>query len=237
MTILYIFPHPDDESFGPAAAMHKHAREGHDVRLLTLTRGGATKQRFKLGLSVEEMGAIRCQEMEEMAKVLKLTELKVLDLPDSGMKEMDPREIEAIIAAEIERVRPDIIVTYAVFGVSGFEDHLVTHAIVKRVYCQMRDDGAGYLKRLAMHTIEVDHPVIQKSTFNLRGTKPEEIDCIMQADEEDWEARRQALTCYKTYQDVIKSAAVTDVGNTICFEFYRESFQPPVDDLFAGLEG
>lgn len=59
----------------------------------------------------------------------------------------------------------------------------------------------------------------------------------MSADEEDWEARRQALTCYKTYQDVIKSAAVTDVGGTICFEFYRESFQPPVDDLFAGLGG
>jgi hypothetical protein len=43
------------------------------------------------------------------------------------------------------------------------------------------------------------------------------------------------LTCYKTYQDVIQSAAVTDVGNTICFEFYRESFQPPLDDLFAKL--
>ena len=47
MTILYVYPHPDDESFGPAGVMHKQRRDGHAVHLLTLTRGGATKQRFK----------------------------------------------------------------------------------------------------------------------------------------------------------------------------------------------
>ena len=58
MKLLYVFPHPDDESFGPAAAMHAQLRAGHDVYLLTLTRGGATKQRHKLDLSVEQMA--RC---------------------------------------------------------------------------------------------------------------------------------------------------------------------------------
>ncbi len=56
MRFLYVFPHPDDESFGPAAAMHAQLRAGHDVYLLTLTRGGATKQRHKLNLSVEADG-------------------------------------------------------------------------------------------------------------------------------------------------------------------------------------
>ncbi len=36
MRILYIFPHPDDESFGPARAMAAQRRQGHDVYLLTL---------------------------------------------------------------------------------------------------------------------------------------------------------------------------------------------------------
>ena len=61
--ILYVYPHPDDESFGPAAVMYDQVREGHQVYLLTLTRGGATKQRFRLGKSIDEMGAIRFKEM------------------------------------------------------------------------------------------------------------------------------------------------------------------------------
>ena len=49
MRILYIYPHPDDESFGPAGVMAKQRREGHEVHLLTLTRGGATRQRHRYG--------------------------------------------------------------------------------------------------------------------------------------------------------------------------------------------
>jgi hypothetical protein len=59
MSILYVFPHPDDESFGPALAIARQRRAEKGVHLLTLTRGGATKQRHRLGLSIEEMGEVR----------------------------------------------------------------------------------------------------------------------------------------------------------------------------------
>ena len=133
MRFLYVFPHPDDESFGPAAAMHAQLRAGHEVYLLTLTRGGATKQRHKLGLSVEEMGEVRYQEMLAVEKTLGLSGMSVLDLPDSGMKYMDPRAIELIVAEQIEVIRPDILVSYPVHGISGFHDHLVMHAVIKNV--------------------------------------------------------------------------------------------------------
>ena len=90
MRILYIYPHPDDESFGPATVMSQQRRQGHEVFLLTLTRGGATRQRHKYGYSVEEMGEVRFKEMQQVAEVLDLSELRVLDLPDGGLKEMDP---------------------------------------------------------------------------------------------------------------------------------------------------
>ena len=63
MRILYIFPHPDDESFGPALAISKQKRNGDEVFLLTLTKGGATKQRHKYNYSIEEMGKVRKKEM------------------------------------------------------------------------------------------------------------------------------------------------------------------------------
>ena len=70
MKILYIYPHPDDESFGPAHVTAKQRRQGHAVYLLTLTKGGATKQRFKYNYSIEQMGNIRYQEMLNVVKVL-----------------------------------------------------------------------------------------------------------------------------------------------------------------------
>ena len=87
MRILYVFPHPDDESFGPALAMTSQLRAGHEVYLLTLTKGGATKKRFKYDLSVPEMGEVRYKEMLEVEKVLQLSGMNVLDLPDSGFSD------------------------------------------------------------------------------------------------------------------------------------------------------
>ena len=132
MRILYIFPHPDDESFGPAPVINQQVENGHEVFLLTLTRGGATKVRHKLGLSVKEMGVIRYREMLQVEKVLRLTGMKVIDLPDSGLSEMDPRQIEEEVSNHIERIHPQLVVSYPVHGVSGHHDHLVTHAVVKK---------------------------------------------------------------------------------------------------------
>jgi LmbE family N-acetylglucosaminyl deacetylase len=38
MRILYLFPHPDDESFGPAPVIKQQIENGHQVFLLTLTK-------------------------------------------------------------------------------------------------------------------------------------------------------------------------------------------------------
>lgn len=153
MRILYVFPHPDDESFGPAAGMHAQLRQGHEVYLLTLTRGGATRQRFVLGVDVRQMGEIRYKEMLEVEKILGLSGMTVLDFPDSELKEVDPRILEKAVAGHMKKIRPNVVVTYPVHGISGFHDHLITHAVVKRAYLDLKDSGAEYLRRLAFYTI------------------------------------------------------------------------------------
>lgn len=236
MRFLYIFPHPDDESFGPAAPMAQQLRNGHEVHLLTLTKGGATKVRHALGLSIEEMGEVRHREMLEVEKVLGLTSMTVLDLPDSGMKEMDPREIERVVAEHIQRLQPNIIVSYPVHGISGFEDHLVMHAVAKRVFLELRDQGAMYLKRLAFYTLGPANTDIESSIFPLKRSKLEEIDCIVEVTAQDVEQMRNGLRCYVSYAEVIAKSKVMDVANTThCFEFYQEQFQPPVADVTEGL--
>jgi LmbE family N-acetylglucosaminyl deacetylase len=237
MRSLYIFPHPDDESFGPAGVMAKQRRQGHDVHLLTLTRGGATKRRFDLGLSVEQMGEVRLGEMRGVEQVLNLSGMTVLDLPDSGLKEMDPRDIEAAIRAEIERLRPDVVVTYAVYGASGFHDHIVTHAAVKHAYVELRDTIGSSPRRLAFYTLRQNDPVIARSPFGLQGSKEEEIDCIVRLDDEDVAAQRRALACYETYQQVIARTGVSELApDSVPFEIFQEEHRPMLEDLFEELK-
>jgi LmbE family N-acetylglucosaminyl deacetylase len=234
MKILYIFPHPDDESFGPAPAMSKQIREGHEVYLLTLTKGGATKQRHKFGLSIEAMGEVRYKEMLDVAKVLNLSGMTVLDLPDSGLKEMDPREIEKVIKEEIEKIKPDVIVTYAVHGISGFHDHLVSHAVVKQLFVELKEK-APYLKRLAFFTITED--AAKKQThFHVSGSKNEEIDCVYEVEEEDIENSRKALDCYVTFKETIDASDIKNqIYKKVNFEIYQEEHNPKLKNLFEKL--
>jgi len=238
MKLLYVFPHPDDESFGPAGAMHAQLQAGHEVYLLTLTRGGATKQRFKLNLDIEEMGDVRFQEMLKVEKTLGLSGMTVLDLPDSGLKYMDPRTIEKVVADHIQKIKPDILVSYPVHGISGFHDHLVMHAVAKRVYLQMKDEGADFLKRLAFFTIpDNGDPEFKKPDgFRIKNSTQEEIDCIVPLSETDVKAFENALACYETYQEMIqKTYVAAEIGDKVHFEIYGESFDPPLQDLTARL--
>lgn len=235
MKILYVFPHPDDESFGPAPAIAAQRRKGHEVYLFTLTKGEATKQRFRLGITKREMGEIRYQEMQCVEEVLELNGMTVFDLPDSGLKEMDPADIKEVIRKQVEKIQPDVLVTYAIHGISGFEDHLVSHAVVKSVYCDMRREGYSYPKRLAFFTHYSEKE--GEGKFNLTSSKQRDIDCWVKANEEDYQKFLSALDCYETYQEVIEGSNVKEeVGYRIPFEIFQEDFDPPLTDLGDQLD-
>lgn len=234
MKILYIFPHPDDESFGPAPAMSAQLKQGNQVHLLTLTKGEATKQRFRLGVDKEEMGNIRFKEMQCVEKTLGLSGMTVLDLPDSRLKHMDPRLIEAEIEKEINTLHPDVIITYAVHGVSGFHDHLVSHAVVKNLFCRMKRNGSAYPRRLAFFTRMGETYIDGK--FRLSASTDEEIAYVETCSDEDMKAFHEALDCYETYQQVIEESHVKKLtSNKVPFEIFGETFDEPLNSLVDQL--
>ena len=235
---LYIFPHPDDESFGPAPVIHRQIQYGEEVHLLTLTKGGATKQRFKYNLSIAEMGEVRVTEMEAVKKVLGLTSMEILDLEDGGMAEMNPVEIEKIVLDRIEKIQPDIVVTYAIHGISGHHDHLVIHAVVKRLFCELRNKpGYEYWRRLAMLTFpSPENSERDGGMAHVRTSHRSLIDCIITLNQAEKDKLREALYCYTTFIDVIESTNVINIiGDKVYFEFFGENFKPPVGDISLNL--
>jgi N-acetylglucosamine malate deacetylase 2 len=221
MKILYVFPHPDDESFGPAPAMSAQLRQGHEVHLLTLTKGEATQQRHRLGVNKTEMGEIRYKEMLCVEKVLGLSGMTVLDLPDNELKWMNPIDIEKVVEKQIHMLMPDVVVTYAVHGISGFHDHLVTHAVVKRVFCKLKEEGSAYPKRLALFTRKGE--VNRDGKFRLEASADEEIKFIENCTPEDMEKFHRALDCYETYKEIIEKSGVREVvDECVPFEIFGE---------------
>ena len=238
MKTLYIFPHPDDESFGPAPVIYRQTQNKEEVHLLTLTKGGATKMRFKYNLSISEMGEVRFKEMLNVGKVLGLTSMTVLDYPDGGMAQMDPREFEVLIKEHIDKIRPDIIVTYPIHGISCHHDHLACHAIVKRLFCELKDRAEySYLKRLAFLTLPTPNEDERKGgNADVRTSKKQYVDCIVNLNEEEVSKLKEALSCYVSFTDVIKETNVIEhLGNKIHFEFFNEDFKNPVDNLTSEL--
>ena len=235
MRILYIFPHPDDESFGPARAMASQRRQGHGVYLLTLTRGEATRVRHKFGWTLEQMGEARYRELLDVKKTLDLTDLRVLNLPDSGLKELDPWTIEQVIRDEILRIEPHIVVTFPIHGISGFHDHIVTHFAVTRVYLELRGPDRSWLQRLAFFTL-ASAPA--QFPWHLSITTSAEIDCTVQVTDADMDRFHRALDCYVTYRDVIAQTNIHEVFDRyVHFELFREDRKPPFTDLCEALTG
>jgi len=234
-SLLYIFPHPDDESFGPAPALARQRRAGHDVHLLTLTRGEATTQRERLGYSKAEMAEARYQEMQDVAAALDLSSLSVLEYPDGELAELDPLVLEEAVAAHVHERAPDVVVTYPVHGISGHPDHLVSHAVVKRVVCALRRDGTAYPKRLAFFTLppapeDADRPE------HLQHSPSALIDCRIPVSEADLEAGREALDCYVTYRPVVEAhQPLRSVEDGVSFELFGESREPLLTSLLDEL--
>ena len=234
MTLLYVFPHPDDESFGPAPAIARQVREGHEVALLTLTHGGATKVRHDLGLSVDEMGARRKEEMACVAETLGL-DLTVLDYPDGGLQDLDPRDLEHVIERKIEAVRPDVVVTYDYHGNSVHPDHVVTHAVVKRAYRAACDAMAGRSpRRLAFFTLVEGE--VKDNPVGLRGSPRERIGAVVTFTDEDRQKAEDALACYETYAEVIEEhKPLRQVEGGVAFVLFQETHDDPLDSLTDDL--
>ena len=140
LKLLAVLAHPDDESLGFGGTLAKYASEGVDVFLLTATRGDGGRYR---GLRPGDrdhpgptaLATIRETELRAAAAVLGVREVSLLDYRDQQLDSADPREAIANIAGHLNRIHPDVVVTFGPDGAYGHPDHiaisqLTTAAIV-----------------------------------------------------------------------------------------------------------
>ena len=122
-TILGVWAHPDDETYLCGGLMARAVQAGDRVVCITATRGemgSPDEQRWPSGAP---LAAVRTAEMEAALAILGVTEHHWLDYPDGGCAAVDQDEAVRRVAAVMEEVRPDTVLTFGPDGMTGHDDH------------------------------------------------------------------------------------------------------------------
>lgn len=129
LRLLAVFAHPDDETLGMGGTLARYAAEGVETFLVTATHGQSGRFReHRLAdpghPGRERLADIREAELRAAAEVLGIREVNFLGYVDGQLDDADPREVIARIAAHVRRIRPHVVVTFAMDGGYGHPDHV-----------------------------------------------------------------------------------------------------------------
>jgi N-acetyl-1-D-myo-inositol-2-amino-2-deoxy-alpha-D-glucopyranoside deacetylase len=150
---LFVHAHPDDETINNGATMAQLVEDGVAVTLVTCTRGEegevlVTDLAHLASNAEDGLGAHREIELAQAMKELGVQDHRFLGQPgefrDSGMmgsaQNENPKcfwrtDVESAakrMAAIIDEIKPQIMVTYDKFGGYGHPDHIQTHRVAMR---------------------------------------------------------------------------------------------------------
>jgi len=159
-TLLVVYPHPDDESFGNGGALARYAGQGVAVHYACATRGECGTVAPALLDGYADVAALRTAEQECAARALGLAAVHFLGHRDSGMQgAADNDNPAALIQAPLERVagqitaliralRPQVVLTFNSYGGYGHPDHIYLHYATRVAFAAAPDPGR-YAEQIA----------------------------------------------------------------------------------------
>lgn len=166
-TLLAVFAHPDDEAFSVGGTLTHYARLGVNVVLACATRGEAGKITVP-GMTVDDLGAQREQELREACRALEIPDPVFLDYHDSGryertrhddpkaMMNVNPLDVEVRLRDLIARVQPQVLLTFDPHGGYGHVDHLQIHRATSAAFFSTGNLPYGGPQRLFFTAMSVE---------------------------------------------------------------------------------
>lgn len=168
--LLFVHPHPDDETLLTGVTIAHHAARGDEVTVLTCTLGEEgevipAELAHLEGAPGDPLAPVRREELSCAAGVLGATSLVLGEAGstgpasryrDSGMPgsaaAADPRafvnapvdEAAGLVADVIHRIDPDVVVTIDPTGTYGHPDHVQTHRVTCAAVALLDDPPALY---------------------------------------------------------------------------------------------
>lgn len=234
--LLAIFAHPDDETFCCGGTLALLAQRGVRVQVLTATRGQAGSCGDPPLCALEELPAIRENELRCACKALGIQPPILLDYQDGQLSEADPERVVSEILAVVCEVRPQMILTYGPDGVSGHPDHIAIGRFAIEVFSRATDVAA-------LHTIAVPRSLAEALGMTQIHTVPDDAITLTVDVSTVWEAKIAAIRCHRTQlgESPILRASPEEQRLFLGKEhFQRMLFRPdllikPGQDIFAEI--
>jgi len=120
--VLTVWAHPDDEAYLAGGLLAAVTDAGQRAVCVTATRGEAADPLAGAD-DRTALAAVRTRELDSALAILGVSEHVWLDHPDGGCADVDPNLPAARLAALIDDVRPDTVVTFGPDGFTGHPDH------------------------------------------------------------------------------------------------------------------
>ncbi len=148
LSLMAIFAHPDDESFGNGGTLARYAHEGVFTSLLCATRGEAGQISDPALATPETLGQVREQELRLACSLLGLKELRFLDYVDGTLPGIDQQECTGKMVRAIRELQPQVIFTFGPDGVYGHPDHVAVSGMATAAF-KSAGDPAAFPEQLA----------------------------------------------------------------------------------------
>lgn len=134
MKVIFVFAHPDDETFSSAGTIAKLTQRGVTVKLITATKGEAGQVGKPPVTTPENLGRVREEELRNVVKLLRISELYFLGLVDGALKETRLELISEKILEILIKEKPDVVITFNEEGGSRHPDHIRIHDAVTEAF-------------------------------------------------------------------------------------------------------
>src|SRR5947209_4821576 len=122
--LMCVPAHPDDESLGMGGALAKYVAGGVETYVVTATKGERGRSGSKEPLTLEAVGRLRDSELRAAAAELGVREVNLLGYCDGELDRANPTEAIGRIVAQLRRVKPHVVLTFAPDGAYSHPDHV-----------------------------------------------------------------------------------------------------------------
>lgn len=147
-SMMGVFAHPDDESFGPGGTLARYAAEGVAVDVLIATDGIAgSVEESSEAAARGDLAQVRSRELANAATALGVRSVWSLPFRDSGMRgspenqnpgaliQQPMERLVAEVLGHMRRLRPQVVITHDLWGGYGHPDHIrVSEAVTAAFY-------------------------------------------------------------------------------------------------------
>lgn len=155
-TIAAVFAHPDDESFGPGGTLAKLAKNNR-LYLLCATKGEKGNSSIKISTPLAK---IRANELKKAGKILGIKKIFFLGFKDGSLNNNRYHQLATKIKKVFLQIRPEVIITYEMRGVSGHLDHIAISLATSFVAVKLK-----FVKTILYYCLTKNHRQLIKDYF------------------------------------------------------------------------